>query len=150
MSEVTQACLQDLVSQGFMMVAKLSTYHMLKDPASPAPAEGYMVTFAAFYGWGFSVSSHRFLYSLLQYYGLEVHHLTPSGILHIMTFVTLCEAYMRIEPYFDLRNHFFCVRLSQGLSTKVAVLGGVDIYVKFGHGVDPYIHLPMSNSSDGW
>jgi hypothetical protein len=33
---------------------------------------------------------------------LELHHLTPSGILHIAAFVTLCEAFMGIEPHFDL------------------------------------------------
>jgi hypothetical protein len=48
------------------------------------------------------VSSHRFPYSLLQFYGLELHHLIPSGILHMAAFVTLCEAYMRIEPHFNL------------------------------------------------
>jgi hypothetical protein len=52
---------------------------------------------------------HRFLYSLLQLYGLEVHQLTPSGILHIAAFVTLCEAYMGIEPHFNLWNYFFRV-----------------------------------------
>jgi hypothetical protein len=26
-------------------------------------------------------------------------------------FVTLCEAYMGIEPHFDLWNYFFCAQL---------------------------------------
>jgi hypothetical protein len=34
----------------------------------------------------------------MQYYSLELQHLTPMGILHIVAFVTLCEAYMGIEP----------------------------------------------------
>jgi hypothetical protein len=46
---------------------------------------------------------------LLQYYNLELHHLTPSGILHITAFVTLCKTYMGIEPHIDLWNHFFRV-----------------------------------------
>jgi hypothetical protein len=54
------------------------------------------------------VPSHLFLCFLLQLYGLELHHLTPSGILHLADFVTLCEAYMGIEPHFDLWNYFFC------------------------------------------
>jgi hypothetical protein len=33
--------------------------------------------------------------------------LAPSGILHMAAFVTLCEAYMGIEPYFNLWNYFF-------------------------------------------
>jgi hypothetical protein len=53
---------------------------------------GYIMVCIAFYERGFGVSSHRFLCSLLQFYGLELHHLTPSGILHMAAFVTLCEA----------------------------------------------------------
>jgi hypothetical protein len=68
------------------------------------------VAFATFYERGFSVPSHRFCCSLPQHYGLELHNLTPSGILHIVAFVTLCEAYMGIDPHFDLWNYFFCVR----------------------------------------
>jgi hypothetical protein len=56
------------------------------------------------------VPSHRFLHSVLQHYDLELHHLTPLGILHIVAFVTLCKAFMGIEPHFDLQNHFFHVR----------------------------------------
>jgi hypothetical protein len=61
----------------------------------------------------------------------------PLGILHIVAFVTLCENYMGIEPHFDLWNHIFRIRLLQGSDAEVAVLGGVDIFVKFRHRVDP-------------
>jgi hypothetical protein len=43
---------------------------------------------------------------------LLLHNLTPSGILHIATFVTLCEAYMGIDPHLDLWNYFYRVRHS--------------------------------------
>jgi hypothetical protein len=56
--EVTQEHLQDLVSQGFMMVAELATCHVPKDPASPILAGGYMVACATFYERGFDVPSH--------------------------------------------------------------------------------------------
>jgi hypothetical protein len=48
-----------------MMAAELVAYHVLKDPVFPAPAEGYVVTFVAFYERGFDAPSHRFLHSLL-------------------------------------------------------------------------------------
>jgi hypothetical protein len=67
------------------------------------------------------VPSHRFFCSLLQFYGLELHHLTPLGILHIAAFVTLCEAYMGIEPHFDLWNYFFHVQLRPGSDVEVVV-----------------------------
>jgi hypothetical protein len=60
---------------------------------------GYVTTCTEFYEQRFGAPSHQFLRSLLQLYGLELHHLTPSWILHMAAFVTLCEAYMGIEPH---------------------------------------------------
>jgi hypothetical protein len=36
---------------------------------------GYVMAYVAFYERGFSVPSHQFLHSLLQFYRLELHHL---------------------------------------------------------------------------
>jgi hypothetical protein len=74
----------------------------------------------------------------------------PSGILHMVAFVTLCEAYMGIEHHFNLWNYFFHAQLQQGPSTKAEVLGGVDIFIRFGHRVDPYFHLLRFSPLDGW
>jgi hypothetical protein len=41
-----------------MMVVELMTWHVLEDPMSPAPVEGYMVSFVVFYEQGFDVSLH--------------------------------------------------------------------------------------------
>jgi hypothetical protein len=49
---------------------------------------------------------------------LELHHLTPSGILYMVAFMTLCEAYMGIEPHFNLWNYFFHACLWKGLGTE--------------------------------
>jgi hypothetical protein len=123
-SKVMLEHLQKLVSQGFMMATELMTCHMPENPMSPAPVERYVVSFMAFYERGFGVPSHRFLYSLLQHYCLELHNLTPSGILHITAFVTLCEAYMGIDPYFDQWNYFFCVRRPQDPNAGLTISGG--------------------------
>jgi hypothetical protein len=64
-SEITHVHLQDLVSQGFMMVVELATCRLPENPTSPAPVEGYVVAFTVFYERGFNVPSHRFLHSLL-------------------------------------------------------------------------------------
>jgi hypothetical protein len=50
----------------------------VEDPASPTLAGRYVVACTAFYERGFGVPSHRFLHFLLQFYGLELHHLTSS------------------------------------------------------------------------
>jgi hypothetical protein len=65
-------------------------------------------------------------------------------------FMTLCEAYMGIEPHFNLWNYFFRVRLQRVSDMKVAVLGSVDIFLQSGSRVDPYFHLPMSDLPVGW
>jgi hypothetical protein len=64
-STVTMGHSQKLVKQGFMMVAELMACRVLEDPTFPAPVEGYVVSFMAFYVLGFSTPSHRFLRLLL-------------------------------------------------------------------------------------
>jgi hypothetical protein len=46
---VTQEHLQNLVSLGYMTATELATYRVPKDPASPVPAEGYVIVCTAFY-----------------------------------------------------------------------------------------------------
>jgi hypothetical protein len=122
-SKVMQEHLQNLVSQEFMMAAELVTCRVPKDPMPPALAEVYMVSFMVFYEWGFGVPTHRFLYSLLQHYRLELHQLAPSRILHIAVFMTLCETYLGIDPYFDMWNYFFCVHRTQDLNVVLTIWG---------------------------
>jgi hypothetical protein len=65
-------------------------------------------------------------------------------------FVILCEAYMGIEHHFNLWNYFLHDQLHQGLGTEVAALSRMDIFIRSGHRVDPYFHLPMSGPPDEW
>jgi hypothetical protein len=64
-------------------------------------------------------------------------------------FVTLCEAYIGIEPHFNLWNYFFCARLQHGLDVKTMALGNVDILVPSGPEVDPYFSHPMPDPPIG-
>jgi hypothetical protein len=81
---------------------------------------------------------------------LELHHLTPSGILHIATFITLCEAYYGIEPHFNLWNYFFRIWLQSDLDAKVVILGCVEVHVWPRQGADLYFLLLVSNPPVGW
>jgi hypothetical protein len=84
-----------------MMAVELEACRVSEDPALPTPAAGYVVFFMTFYERGFVMPLHRFIRSLLRYYDLELNHLTPSGGLHIVAFMTLCEAYLGIDPEVD-------------------------------------------------
>jgi hypothetical protein len=124
--------LQKLEKQGFMTSVELVACRVPEDPALPTPVGGYVVSFVVFYEWGFGTPPPWFLCSLLWYYGLEQHHLTPSGVLHIMTFVTLCEAYLGINPDFDLWNYFFRVQHLQDLEVELMISRGMVIHIKSG------------------
>jgi hypothetical protein len=63
---------------------------------------------------------------------------------------SLCEAYMGIEPHFNLWKYFFRVRLRMNSDTVKAVWGCIEIYVRTGPGIDPYFRLSVSNPSAGW
>jgi hypothetical protein len=60
------------------------------------------------------------------------------------------EAFMEIEPHFNLSNYFFHVWLRPGSDTEAVVWGCVDIYIQTGQGVNPYFILSMSNPLVGW
>jgi hypothetical protein len=85
------------MKHGFMAAAEHEAYRVTEDPTFLTPAEGYVLSFMKFYERGFSMPPHQFLRSILWYYDLELHHLTPSGVWHIVAFVTLCEAYLGIN-----------------------------------------------------
>jgi hypothetical protein len=142
-STVTLGHPQKLVKQGFMTAVELGACCVLEDPTFPAPAEGYVVSFMAYYERGFGTPAHQFLCLLLLYYGLELHHLTPSGVLHIAAFMTLCEAYLGIDHEFYLWKFFFRVLCPQDPEAEPMISGGAVIHVKSWQGVDPYLKIPM-------
>ena len=73
-------------------------------------------------GLGFPVSN--FFRGLLHHWGVQVHHLTPNSILHISIFVRLCEAFLGIEPHFDLFQYFFHLKPHPN-DSNIDVVGGL-------------------------
>ena len=61
-----------------------------------------VVSFLAFHERGLRYSLHWFLRGLLNKWGLELQHLNPTRVLHIAGFVTVCEAFLGMEPHVDL------------------------------------------------
>jgi hypothetical protein len=86
----------------------------------------------------------------LWYYGLELHHLTPLGVLHIAAFMNLCEAYLGIYPELDQWKYFFHILCPQDAEAELTISGGTVIHVKVGYRVDPYLEIPMPKSMKGW
>lgn len=71
------------------------------------PKSGELVMFEAFFHRGFGLPTHTFIRKVLHYYGILHIHLHPNSYLHLSIFINLCEAYLGIEPHFNLFRHLF-------------------------------------------
>jgi hypothetical protein len=112
----------------------------------PKPPSGYRVMFLAFLLRGFSLPAHEFLRGLLFVYGVQLHQLTPNSLLHIACFVTLCESFLGIEPYFLLWRSIFRLRPNVALSKKPE-LGGAVVSVR---PEAQYLEFSIAVSVQGW
>jgi hypothetical protein len=66
--------------------------------------------FLAFVLRGLSFPPHDFPRGLLFTYGIQLHDLNPSTILHIACFIRLCEFFLGIEPHWALWRRIFIIR----------------------------------------
>jgi len=72
----------------------------------------------------------------------------PNSILYISIFVHLCEAFLGIEPHFDLFQYFFHLK-PQLSDSKIDIVGGAG--VQFWQGKKPkYIPYELSEKVIDW
>jgi hypothetical protein len=88
-----------LEKKGFIPSREASGWMLESEDEMPHPRDDEMVMLASFYGCGFDLPLHPFVRGLLHYYQLEVQNLRPNAILHIVCFITPCEAFMGIDPH---------------------------------------------------
>jgi hypothetical protein len=112
----------------------------------PRPPKGFTVMFVAFLFRGLSLPAHEFLRSLLFFYGIQLWQLTPNSILHLSIFVTLCEAFLGIDPHWGLWRKIFYVKRHNG-NDGPPVVGGVGFVVRK---EADYLDFPMKESVQGW
>ena len=113
------------------------------DESIPAPAPDERVCFQAFFPRGFALPLHPFVHGLLYSYRLQLHDLTPNGILHIACFITLCEAFLGIYPHWGLWRRLFSVKRTN--SDYAMGRLGISIGDK-----DSYFDLEKIDSVSGW
>ena len=94
--------------------------------SAPNPSKGERVCLIPYLIRGLGFPIHPFLRGLLEFYGLQLHHLTPASVLHIAGFVALCELFLGVEAHFGLwRELFFLVpRSKKGSMYQV---GGAEV-----------------------
>ena len=68
---------------------------------------------------------HWFLRRLLNEWGLDLQHLNPTRVLHIVGFINICEAFLGMEPHANFFRWLFSGRaLTVGDPPEVALVGG--------------------------
>ena len=99
--------------------------------------------FLAYVFRGLSLPAHEFLRYLLLHYGLQLWQLSPNSLLHLSIFITICEAFLGIEPHFGLWKKLFFLK-RQGPSV---VVGGVSFAIRK---EVKYFSFPLNESIQGW
>ncbi|KAK1616628.1 hypothetical protein QYE76_022145 [Lolium multiflorum] len=90
--------------------------------------------------------AHEFLRSLLFFYGIQLWQLTPNSILHLSIFITVCEAFIGIDPHWGLWRKTFYVKRHND-SNGPPVVGGVGFVVKQDVDYDDY---PIVVGANKW
>ena len=91
----------------------------------PRPWANEVVSFLAFHGRGLGYPVHWFLCGLLNEWGLELQHLNLTRVLHVAGFITVCEAFLVMEPHVDLFQRIFTGQaLSEGKPPRTMPVGG--------------------------
>jgi hypothetical protein len=108
----------------------------------PRPPPGFRVIFLAFFLQGPLLPPNPFLRGLLFAYGIQLHDLNPNTILHIACFITLCECFLGIEPYWALWRRISAIRHPLRYQT-----GGFSYQVRPDV---PYFSLQMPENNPDW
>ena len=73
---------------------------------TPKPNESIVFTSHFLRGLGFSVDP--FVRGLMFYYGLDFLDLAPDSVLHISSFIVVCESFLRIPPTSPMAQDLQC------------------------------------------
>ena len=130
-SKCSESDLETLVSTGLLPEKSIIQWHLALGEDRPYENTGEIVAFAPYFERGLGLPCSGFFCGLLSYYRIQLHHLTPNSFVHLSIFVHLCEAFLGIEPHFELFCHLFHLK-PQPNSTKLDVVEGAGIQLRQG------------------
>src|SRR4051812_7602502 len=107
-SSVTEEDVLKLREAKFL-TSEISNRLPVQGQVIPSPQPGESVVFMSHFLRGLGFPMDPFVRRLMFYYGLEFHDLAPESILHISSFIIVCEAFLRVTPHFALWLNTFKV-----------------------------------------
>ena len=123
---MSKAAVQELENLGLLQTQGVIQWRV--GGGEDYPMEGTLLTvvFRDFVERGLALPVLEFFYALLQFWGIQLHHLTPQSILHLSIFTHFCEAFLNILPHFHLFKYFFTL-IPIPNSAKPTVVGGCEL-----------------------
>ena len=147
-SQSTMRSLNDLVEMGLLHDQELCGWRAPEGESYPDTRASEIVVFEDFFKRGFGVPVHPFLQGLLLYYEIRIYNLHLNSILLVATFIHLYEAFVGIEPHFDLFRYLFCLR-KKGAVGGSKIAGGVYLNLRDGM-KNWYLSYPWNTSLTEW
>ena len=124
-STVTAVTIAELRDAGYLAPAIAA-----RAPAAgqqvPAPNAGERVVFVPHLVRGPGFPLHPFVRGVMYYYRLDFHHMAPNSILHLASFIRVCEAFLHCEPHFGLWLKLFGIK-PKSSGSNLAECGGAMI-----------------------
>ena len=147
-SKCSESDLETLVSAGLLPKKSVIPWRLALGEDRPYENMGEIIAFAPYFERGLGLPCSNFFFGLLHYYRIQLHHLTPNSFVHIFIFVHLCEAFLCIEPHFELFRFLFDLKL-QPDSYILDVVGGAGLQLRQGKN-KVYIPYKLSNKVIDW
>jgi hypothetical protein len=147
-SKCSNKKLMNLVSEGLLQEKSLVNWRPSFRELLPMENMDEIVSFYHFSEWGLALPSCSFFRGLLYFYGLELHHLNPNSICHIAIFIHFYEAFLGIEPHWDLFRYLFRVK-PEPTSKNPSVVRGAGIQLRQQAG-DRYLSYNFPSNIPGW
>ena len=142
-SKCSDSDLETLVSDGLLPEKSVIQWHPALGENCPYENTGEIVAFAPYFARRLGLPCSAFFSGLLYYYGIQLHHLTLNSFVHISIFVHLCEAFLGIEPHFELFRFLFHLK-PQPDSYILDGVGGAGLQLRH---VKDKVYIPYKLSS---
>jgi len=101
-SKMSESLVRELENMGLLQEQGVSQWRAGEGEDYPMEGTLETVMFRDFVERGLTLPVSEFFYRLLQFWGIQLHHLTPQSILHLSIFTHFCETFLEILPHFHL------------------------------------------------
>ena len=93
-SKMSESLVRELESMGLLQEQGVSQWRAGEGEDYPMEGTLETIMFRNFVERGLTLPVSEFFYRLLQFWGIQLHHLTPQSILHLSIFTHFCEAFL--------------------------------------------------------